>query len=338
MKKWLGRIGLGLAALVLLAVAAGAIAEQLARWRSARVFPLPGKLVDIGGRRIQIDCRGSGSPVVVFEAGGGLWGSLNWAKVQDGVARTTRACSYSRAGILWSDPATGPRNAATIAADLHATLKAAGEHAPFVLVGHSLGGIYTIAYTERFGGEVAGLVLVDPSHPDQTRRAEAITHRPFKYLPTAAALFPHLVWTGLPRLMLNNPPDGAPQDIRDKAWYAPAAFSVDEAVREAQEIEVSFAQVKAAHDLGARPLYVLTAMAPYSRAALAEMNLTPDEGRKFKLAWKTLQDEETSWSRQSQHLLVPDSGHLIIYDKPDVVVHAVASVVESVREKRPLQP
>jgi len=110
-------------------------------------FPLQGKLVDIGGRRIQLDCRGTGSPIVIFESGLDINGSLSWSAVHDEIAKTTRACAYSRAGIMWSDPKDGPQNAKTIAEDLHAALAAAGEKPPFVLVGHSLGGPYIMTYT-----------------------------------------------------------------------------------------------------------------------------------------------------------------------------------------------
>ena len=109
-------------------------------------------------------------------------GSLGWSGVQNKVAKTTRACTYSRVGIMWSDPADGPRNDKAIAYDLHVVLQKAGENPPFVLVGHSLGGLYTVIYTKYFGADVAGLVLVDPAHPDQVRRTEAITHRDFSAL------------------------------------------------------------------------------------------------------------------------------------------------------------
>jgi len=100
MIKWLRRISVGIVALVVLAVGGGATYEALARADAARRFPPPGRLVDIGGRRIQLDCRGAGSPVVVFESGLDSLGSLSWAAVHDGVAGFTRACAYSRAGLM----------------------------------------------------------------------------------------------------------------------------------------------------------------------------------------------------------------------------------------------
>src|SRR5687767_8304741 len=123
--RWLGRIGLGLIGLIALAVVIGSIYEFVGRRRALREFPVAGKLVDIGGRQMQIDCRGTGSPIVVFEAGLDINGSLAWTSVHDSVARTTRACAYSRSGIMWSDPHAGPQNGTTVAADLHATLEKA---------------------------------------------------------------------------------------------------------------------------------------------------------------------------------------------------------------------
>ncbi len=103
MRRVLKLVGLLIAVAVTLLLGVGAIWEQVERQREIRDFPAPGRLVDIGGRRIQIDCRGTGSPTVVFESGLGIDGSLSWTKVQDEVAQFTRACAYCRAGIIWSD-------------------------------------------------------------------------------------------------------------------------------------------------------------------------------------------------------------------------------------------
>src|SRR5215471_15717811 len=103
MRRVLKLVGLVIAVAVTLLLGLGAIWEQVERQREVRDFPAPGRLVDIGGRPIQFDCRGTGSPTVVFEWGLGIDGSLRWTKVQDEVARFTRACTYCRAGSIWSD-------------------------------------------------------------------------------------------------------------------------------------------------------------------------------------------------------------------------------------------
>src|ERR1044071_5764417 len=107
MKRWAKRIAIGLASLLGLAIVFGAVAERVMRARAARQYPASGRLVDIGGeRRIQIDCRGTGSPTVVLESGLDTFGSLSWVAVHDSIAKTSRTCAYSRAGIMWSDAAS----------------------------------------------------------------------------------------------------------------------------------------------------------------------------------------------------------------------------------------
>ena len=142
--------------------------ETLFEAQAAREHPAPGKLVDVGsGRRIQIDCRGAGSPTIVFQSGGDLMGSLAWTPVMDRAAEKSRACAYSRAGILWSDPARGSFDPQEVARDLHAALKASGETGPYLLVSHSRGGLYSMIFAGLYRDEMAGLVFADSSHPDQ---------------------------------------------------------------------------------------------------------------------------------------------------------------------------
>ena len=180
-KKALTVGGLAVLALILFAMIVGFTYERSARNRAAAEFPPPGKMIDIGGRRIQLDCRGTGTPTVVFESGLDINGSLSWDMVQDTIAQTTRTCSYSRAGIMWSDRSDRHQNGKAIAEDLHAALAEAGEKPGFVLVGHSLGGPYIMTFTKYYGAEVAGLVFVEPLHAaedaemgDRVRKLSAI--------------------------------------------------------------------------------------------------------------------------------------------------------------------
>src|SRR4051812_18895162 len=199
MKKWLGRIALVLVAIVALVIIVGAGYEALGRRAAARDFPPPGKLVDIGGRKIQLDCRGTGTPTVVFESGLDMNGSLSWYGVHDSIARTTRACAYSRAGVMWSDPTPGAQTGKDVAFDLHAVLERAGERAPYVIVAHSLGGPYAMIYTKYFGADVAGLVFVDASHPDQVARNKTVTSWTLVDAMKPARMASHLARLGLVR-------------------------------------------------------------------------------------------------------------------------------------------
>lgn len=167
--RWLKRGFLGLLVVVVVSVIAGFVYQTIAEAIDRRSYPPPGLLVDIGGRHMHLQCAGTGEPVVILE--GGLGGfSPDWFWVQNAVAGDTRVCSYDRAGFGWSDPGPKPRDANAITSDLHALLTAAEIQGPYVLVGHSYGGLGVRAFAAAFPGEVAGIVLIDSSHPDQWTR------------------------------------------------------------------------------------------------------------------------------------------------------------------------
>ena len=128
----------------------------------------PGKMYLVNGRRMRIDCTGSGSPTIVLDAGLGNDG-LIWGGVQPALAKTTRVCSYDRAGFGWSEVLPPPRDADHIADELHGLLAAARIDGPIVLMGHSISGIYIREYATRYPAEIAGLIFVDGSTPLQNR-------------------------------------------------------------------------------------------------------------------------------------------------------------------------
>ena len=155
----------GLLALLSILVAlpiAGFGYETIAAAVDARQFPAPGKLVAVGGRQMHINCTDAGSPTVVMDAGLGGW-SLDWSAVQPGIAAFTRVCSYDRRGLGWSEPGPAPGDAQRAVDDLHTLLANSGERGPFVVVGHSNGGLRAALYAHDYPREVAGLVLVDPT-------------------------------------------------------------------------------------------------------------------------------------------------------------------------------
>jgi pimeloyl-ACP methyl ester carboxylesterase len=335
LRRWMRRIAVGFFGLVVVVAIVGAGYERLGRSRAMRDFPPPGMLVDIGGRRIHIDCRGTGTPVVVFEAGLDINGSLSWSTVHDSVAKTTRACAYSRAGIMWSDPREDPQNGKTIAVDLHAALDNAGERPPFVLVGHSLGGPYIMTYTKNFGSDVAGLVFVDASHPEQVQRFRAVLPTFGEQSMVMYRVEAALAWAGVVRASPGSA-EGVPHqpthDVRAVAAYA--STSVGAMLKEQDAMNETLADAGTFRQLGDRPVFVLTAAAPMPEQALVALNITPEQGSQFQEVWKRMQEEQVSWSSRSQHQVVPDAGHYIQFDRPDIVIAAVRSVVESVRDIR----
>jgi pimeloyl-ACP methyl ester carboxylesterase len=150
-------------ALLVVAALAGGYETVRAAVR-AGATPGHGRLIDVGGHRLHLDCTGEGSPTVVIEPGAGL-ASSDLDLIAPTVARDTRVCVYDRAGRGWSDPAAAPQDAARIAADLHTLLERGHEPGPYVIAGHSFGGLYALTFAAWYPGDVVGLVLVDSTAP-----------------------------------------------------------------------------------------------------------------------------------------------------------------------------
>jgi len=326
--RLLKKAGVMIAGVLALLLAMGAGWERLERRQAAAAYPPPGRMVDIGGRRMQIECRGAGSPTVVFETGLDYYGELAWAKVLGPVSRFTRACAYSRAGMVSSDDKPALHDGLGVAHDLHATLAAAGEHAPLVLVGLSLGGPYISLYTGLYGDEVAGLVYVDAAHPDQRRRTEAVLGK----LPNDKALIQDLggkaSWTGLPRLVTlfarNSPAmSSLPASTRTMSLaYFPSSLRALSAERDA--FEATLDEAGAYRDLGSRPVVVLS-------HGQAVDEVPQAKSRAFEAIWRDLQIDMAHWSSCGVQRTVGEARHYIPQDDPDAVVAAVREVVDQVR-------
>ena len=321
LRRWARRLRrITIATVVIVLVLVGALVattaryERAARTRFAREYPPVGELVDIGGRRIHLDCRGSGSPTVVFESGLDVYGSQSWTKVHDAIASTTRACAYDRAGKLWSDPSPQRPDGGAVAGDLHAALTAAGESGPLVLVGHGVGAAYVLTFTERYGDDVAGLVLVDAFHPDQFERL------PDPNAPLATdkwdidRLGARLAWTGLTRMATaQDRPENAPGDAGVRIQrYLPTSLAA--LVAERNTVRHTLGQAGGSRALADRPLIALTA---------SDQTLP----QRQEQAMTALHRDLASWSGAGRQETVRDSGSFIQNDQPDAVITAVREVI-----------
>lgn len=322
MARWIRRVVLGATSLIVLVVCAGVAYEQWSRRSSAREFPPPGELIEYNGQRSHLHCTGEGSPTVILEAGHGMAGSLAWASVQPGIAAGSRVCSYDRAGILWSEPRDEPRDAVRITEELHGLLEVASESPPYVMVGHSLGGLLVRVFADRFPGEVAGVVFVDAAHPEQFDRYPAEV-REFLSEAESSLPSPHLfrLWAaiGAYRFRL-DPPQNAIQAFLPRT--VPWGFLSE---RMAQDATAE--QAAETGTLGDRPLVVLTAgVGPrypgVTDAALGE----------FYDTWLALQAELASLSTNSDQRVIEGASHNIHRDDPEAVIAAVHDVVDAVRQ------
>jgi pimeloyl-ACP methyl ester carboxylesterase len=330
---------------VALIVAAGAVFQfSMTQWDSHR-YPPPGKLVDIGGLRLHINCTGEGSPAVIMEAGPND-SSVIWQLVQPQISRFTRACSYDRAGFGWSDAPNEPRSSLNIANELARLLTRAAVPGPYVLVGHDFGTLDLRVFAARHRQEVAGMVFVDSVHPDIHNRP------PFSRPPgtrdrfhrfVSAAFYQAMIWTvplGLPRLLgwcrnnftfPNQPkqwdrfvPEAAAQYCRLQSWRAEEAQVTD-------ENGSSFAN---AGPLGDMPLIVLSHDPQVNdfRGFFSPADLV-----KAERAWMEMQGELLTLSSRSKWMVAKGSEHWIQIHRPELVAAQVQEIVNDARGTTPFQ-
>jgi pimeloyl-ACP methyl ester carboxylesterase len=322
-RSLLGRIFLVLIVVALFLTIAGMIYENIFEARDRRFNPMAGKRFDVGGYKMHIDCTGEGSPAVILESGLGD-SYLSWRKVQPQIAKFTRVCSYDRAGIGFSDSGLEPRTGKIMAAELHALLTAASVAPPYVLVGHSMGGFNVRLYTSLYRNEVAGMVLVDSSHPDQgTRFPPELKDMEGSWLREAEFL-EYAMPFGVPRL-LGLCDDDPVQRAAECNWH-----SAREGVAELKAFSESAAQASASGAFGDMPLAVLS-----HDPDKASADLPPDLAKPTNATWEKMQEELSYLSTRGTQVIAKNSSHYIQIDRPDVVIDAVRSVVEQARTPQP---
>ena len=286
--------------LVLLAFSIGGAITAVTSAAGPAEVPQAGHLIDVGGRRLYIECHGTGSPVVVLQAG--LSGTAaDWSRVASEVAPSTTVCAYDRAGHGWSDPADGPQDGTAIATDLQNLLDRARIAGPFVLVGHSSGGPYMQVYAARHPDKVAGMVLLDAQPADAFT---ALPDYPAFYWPYRAVttLAPSLARLGVGILVLGAPAD--PAGIHVAASLHDEVIALPTALRQAQALRT----------IGDRPLVVLT-------AATGQ-----------QAGWQAAQERLADLSTNADHRVISTATHAtVVSADASASAQAILDVVTSVR-------
>jgi pimeloyl-ACP methyl ester carboxylesterase len=317
---WLRNIVLGLAGVAILLAAAGASYQSISTARDRRAHAMPGQLVDVRGYKMHIHCTGQGTPTVILDSGLGDT-YISWRKVQPQIAQFTQVCSYDRAGLGYSDSSPRPRTSKDIAEELHTLLRNAGILSPYILVGHSMGGFNVRLYASLYRRDVAGMVLVDSSHPEQQKRLPPEVSDMDATWVREQEFFEFTMPFGLPRLLGFC---GSDPEIR----AAECNFhSAREGVAELKAVSESAAQTATTSALGDIPLAVLSHDPDTPQPDLPDDLVKPTND-----AWQQMQKELAHLSTRGTQMIAKNSGHYIQLDRPDVVIEAVRGVVDEVRQ------
>jgi pimeloyl-ACP methyl ester carboxylesterase len=304
----------------LLLSALGGLYETNAERTEPGGHAMPGRLIDVGGHSLHINCTGTGSPTVVLEPGLGE-PSAAMAWIAPAVATSTRVCVYDRAGRGWSQSAATAPDGVQTATDLHTLLERAGEPGPYVLAGHSAGGIYVLNFAQLYPQQVAGVVLLDSMTPEQYTKISSwpAFYQSFR---RASALLPSLSRFGVGHALYGTAYGDLPEVARDEQrafWPTPRhSRSVRD---EFWRLRTAMAQAQSLTSLGDRPLVVVT----------AEKDA---EG-----GWMPAQDELAALSTNSDHRMLPDATHASLIENEKFAAQssqAILDIIKAVRTGTPV--
>lgn len=323
-----GVVGLGLVALL----GAGALTQSALTSHERTLHAPPGKLVSVGTHRLHLNCQGSGQPLVLLESGLSGW-SQDWALVQPELAKLTTVCSYDRAGYAWSDDAPESRTGLLAVQDLRTMLRAAGLQGPMVVVGHSWGGMLAQMLAQTHSEEVAGLVLVDALHHDQTASMDPDVHarysRNMRFLTGSATWLAPLGLTrlaGMPAsVVLDKLPASEQVSARALAMQSKNYRAL---YTEYMGIDPALAVARSLPPVPAVPTIVL------STHALSEFppGWELDYMRQHWIAGQRALARETA----AKHVVVADAGHYLQLERAELVIASVQEVLQKVRLTSPM--
>ncbi|HJR79876.1 MAG TPA: alpha/beta hydrolase [Anaerolineales bacterium] len=308
-------LGASLAALLCLALV-GYIYEPMAEVADIKAYPPPGQLVDVGGYRLHINCIGTGSPTVIIDAGLGDWSTTWGGYVQPEVAKTTRVCTYDRAGMGWSEAGPLPRDAAQFAKELHTLLQHANVQGPYVMVGHSLGGLGVRVFIHDYASEIAGVVLIESMNPKQLTQPPTKVQSQSESRSQPFSLQAALARFGVVRLLVKLPGIAPSVPPNEEAYYPlyVRPQSLQATTNESQGMPAAGVEASAVKTFGDLPLIILT----------ARLHNTP--------GWQDWQTELLQLSSNSLQLFAENSDHNIQVEEPDAAVASIIQMVEQIRQ------
>lgn len=332
----LARILLWILLILALLLAGGCTYQRIALARTREQFPAPGKLVDVNDHLMHLHCVGGGSPTVVIDAGNGSF-SVEWTPIQQEASQFTRVCTYDRSGYGWSEAGPQPRDGRQVVSELHDLLQAAGEAGPYLLVGHSLGGVHMRLFAAQYPDEVAGLILIDTAYPltitpeFEMQMRSSIGFYQAMNLMTSTGLLRILGPLGgedsMPATARKLPTDL--QEVYLNLLLDPHQYAT--AIAEMQNLPQTFEQtsqlLKGNQPFGDLPLIVITAGQTFA------LGSTPFNEQYIPIPESQIlnQLELARQSSRGEQRVINESSHSVHLDASGEVITAIRDMVEIIR-------
>jgi pimeloyl-ACP methyl ester carboxylesterase len=329
--------------------AAGLTYQAIGVIRDRRRFAAPGTLAPVGRHRLHYRCEGAGVPAVVLEAGIAA-SSLTWSRVQPAIAEITRVCSYDRAGLAWSESTSTARSIGTLVSELHALLHRAGVTPPYVLVGHSFGALIIRAFARAHPLDVAGLVFVDPLHPEEWCDPSPEQQQMLRGGVLLSRVGALLARGGIVRLSLALLSGGAPGAPRrfSRIFGRRAAALLEHMVGEVQKLPQEVLPSVQAHwsnQKAFRGMWQHLAALPACSAdlmrgadAFGDMPVTVISAGERQARWLAADAALAGMSSNGRHVIAPHGGHWVHLDHPELVIAAIRDVVDAISTRTRTDP
>ncbi len=310
--------------LIILGSIFGVIYEQYSRYNAEKNLQPHGELLDVGGHKLHYYKQGTKGPTVVFESAFDPAGHLQWFNLQKQLSGFATTVSYDRAGLMWSERGANPKSGKFMAKELHTLLERTGVSKPYILVGHSLGGIILRNFIASYPQDVAGVILVESAHPEAQKFISAELNSTInEQIPGSLLKFANNV--GLLRLMFKNSfPDNSEYDYQNSLYPALLYKSANAIIEEQNKIPQLYKEASDIKSFGDIPLIVITATDTNRYD-----NYFSDEKLKTELihALEVMQKDLLKLSTQSEQILAPNSSHYINEDRPDIIIDAIKKMI-----------
>lgn len=324
--KWIKKTLFGTLFLIVLLLIIGFFFEQISRSNSKKLISL-GEFIDVDGHNLHYYKKGNNGPSIIFETGFDPSGHLQWHNIQQELSKSTTTISYDRAGILWSERGDNPKTGQNIVEELYQLLNKINAPKPYIIVGHSMGGMLLRSFISKYPNEVAGIVLIDSQTPnDQEYLSDELYTLTNQDIPSGLLKFANTF--GLARLMFRGMfPDKEEYNYQKSIMPALLHKSVNGIFEEQAQMSFLKAEASKINTFGSIPLRIISAN---DSNRFDDIITNKNLKNEMINAWDRMQKDLLNFSTNSQQILVPNSGHYIHEDQPKIIIESINELISEI--------